>query len=78
MPCDVIVIFYGQQISHCEDDVRLFLNSTGCYRVGGYLSLDSNITELLPDIKNILAVIIVHDYVSVPQMGVMNPLNHLR
>ena len=24
-PSDVIVFFYGQQLSHCEDDVRSFL-----------------------------------------------------
>lgn len=48
LPTDVQIVFYGQQVSHCEDDVREFVNSTGCYRVAAYSSFDQNITALLP------------------------------
>jgi len=45
---DVILYFYGQQLAHCDDDVRTFLKSTGCYRVASYLSFDPHIVPLLP------------------------------
>ena len=47
-PSDVIVFFYGQQLSHCEDDVRAFLKSTGCFRVASYSTFDPDIAPLLP------------------------------
>ena len=47
-PSDIIVLFYGQQLSHCEDDVRSFLKSTTCYRVASYSSFDPDIAPLLP------------------------------
>ena len=47
-PSDVIVVFYGQQLSHCEDDVRSFLKSTGCFRVASYSTFDPDIAPLLP------------------------------
>ena len=28
---DVHIIYYGQQVSHCDDDVRAFVNATGCF-----------------------------------------------
>lgn len=45
---DVILYFYGQQLAHCDDDVRTFLKSTGCYRVASYMSFDPRIVPLLP------------------------------
>ena len=33
---DVVVYYYGQQLSHCDEDVRMFLKSTECYRVASY------------------------------------------
>lgn len=48
LPTDVRIVFYGQQVSHCDDDVREFVNTTGCYRVAGYTIFDPNITALLP------------------------------
>lgn len=47
-PSDIIVLFYGQQLSHCEDYVCSFLKSTTCYRVASYSSFDPDIAPLLP------------------------------
>jgi len=44
----VILSYYGQQITHCEDDMRMFLKSTGCRRVAAYSSLDQEISPKLP------------------------------
>lgn len=44
----VTLYFYGQQLSHCDDDVHTFLKSTGCYRVASYLSFDPHIVPLIP------------------------------
>lgn len=48
LPSDIILYFYGQQLSHCDDDVRAFLKSTGCHRVSSYLSFDPDIVPLSP------------------------------
>ena len=32
----VVVIYHGQQLSHCEDDVKTFVHSDGCLRVVSY------------------------------------------
>ncbi|CAB3997519.1 probable Werner syndrome ATP-dependent helicase homolog 1 [Paramuricea clavata] len=45
---DVVIVFYGLQVSHCDDDVRQFVNTTGCYRIAGYVAFDTHITALLP------------------------------
>lgn len=45
---DVVMYFYGQQLSHCDDDIRTFLKSTGCYRVASYSSFDPDIVPLMP------------------------------
>ena len=45
---DVILYYYGQQVTHCEDDLRLFLKTDGCHRVSAYSSLDPQITPLQP------------------------------
>ena len=47
-PSDVILYFYGQQLAHCDEDVRTFLKSTGCYRVASYVSFDPCIVPLSP------------------------------
>ena len=48
LPTDVSIIFYGQQVSHCDDDVRAFINSSSCWRVAAYSIFDPNITPSLP------------------------------
>jgi superfamily II DNA helicase RecQ len=48
LPSNCCTYFYGQQVSHCEDDVRTFLKFDGCLRVGAYLSLDANIIAQQP------------------------------
>ena len=40
--------YYGQQVSHCKDDIRAFLKFDGCLRIGAYLSLDANIIAQKP------------------------------
>jgi superfamily II DNA helicase RecQ len=47
LPTDVRICFYGQQVSHCDDDVRDFVNATGCLRVAAYSSFDANIVPSL-------------------------------
>ena len=44
----VLTIYYGQQISFCEDPVKAFLKSNGCYRVEAYKPFDKNISPLQP------------------------------
>ena len=51
-PSDIIVLFYGQQLSHCEDDVRSFLKPTACYHVASHSSFDPDIAPLLPSHEN--------------------------
>ena len=48
LPTDVSIIFYGQQASHCDDDVRAFINSSGCWRAAAYSLFDENITPSSP------------------------------
>jgi hypothetical protein len=45
---DALIIFYGQQLSHCEDDVKYFVKSSGCYRVASLCPFDDNIKPLEP------------------------------
>lgn len=45
---DVILYFHGQQLTHCEDEMKTLLNSCGCIRVAAYKSLDSGIVPLQP------------------------------
>ena len=46
LPFDVIVYYYGQQLAHCEDDMRTFLKSSDCCRVLSYAPFDKNIASL--------------------------------
>ena len=39
-PAHVVVIFNGQQLAHCNNDVKKFVNTEGCYRVAAYQSFD--------------------------------------
>lgn len=48
LPTDVRICFYGQQVSHCDSDVRCFVNANGCYRVAAYSSFDASIISSLP------------------------------
>ena len=48
LPTEVSIIFYGQQASHCDDDVRAFINSSGCWRVAAYSLFDENIPPSSP------------------------------
>ncbi|XP_031554742.1 mediator of RNA polymerase II transcription subunit 34-like [Actinia tenebrosa] len=43
---DVVIIFHGQQLSQCEDDVKSFLRASGCLRVASYKAFDESIKPL--------------------------------
>ena len=45
---DAITYFYGQQLSHREDDVKDFIKSTTRFRVSSLLSSDHQIQPLKP------------------------------
>ena len=44
----VIIIFHGQQVGHCEQEVKDFVRAKGCYRVAAYKTLDTTIEPLKP------------------------------
>lgn len=44
----VVTIYYGQQLSFCEDDVKAFLKTDGCYRVEAYKPFDKRISPIEP------------------------------
>ncbi len=43
-----ITIYHGIQLSHCEDEIKDFVKTTGCYRVAGYKPFDSSIAPIEP------------------------------
>ena len=34
---DVLTVYYGQQLSFCEEEVKTFVKTTDCYRVAAYI-----------------------------------------
>lgn len=44
----VVVLYHGQQVGPCKKEVKQFLKTNGCLRVGAYQSLDKNIKSLSP------------------------------
>lgn len=44
----IVIIFHGQQVGPCEKEVKQFIRTTGCLRVGAYQSLTKNIKSLSP------------------------------
>ena len=45
---NVVIYYYGQQLSHCEMDARDFLKSRGCYWVARLAPFDANIVPSPP------------------------------
>lgn len=45
---DVVIIYHGQQLTHCEDEVKEFVKSNGCLRVASYKIFDADIQPLQP------------------------------
>ena len=47
---EVIIVYHGHQLSHCEEAVKLFVRAENesCLRVAAYLSLDKRISSLEP------------------------------
>ena len=47
-PIHVLTIYYRQQISFCEENVKAFLHATSCYRIEAYKLFDRNIISVKP------------------------------
>ncbi|CAB4033633.1 mediator of RNA polymerase II transcription subunit 34-like [Paramuricea clavata] len=45
---DILIHYYGQQISHVDEDVREFLKNDDCMRVAAYRIYDQDVVPLLP------------------------------
>lgn len=45
---DVIIVYHGNQLANCEDDVKTFVKAEGCLRIVGYQPFDKNIKSLQP------------------------------
>lgn len=45
---DVAIIYHGQQLTHCEDEVKEFVKCTSCLRVASSKALDPGIKTLAP------------------------------
>lgn len=45
---DVVTFYHGQQLAHCEKEVKEFMCSSSCFRVAAFQSLDSSIKPLHP------------------------------
>lgn len=43
-----VIVYHGQQLSYCDDDVKDFVKTQGCYIVAGYKPFDPDITSLTP------------------------------
>ena len=54
LPSDVVLYYYGQQIVHCDDAMRSFLNSDGCYRKGSYVTLYSHCSPVTAVVNFVL------------------------
>lgn len=48
LPSHVLILYHGQQLSHCEEDVKEFVKTKGCLRVAAYKSLDESIQPQEP------------------------------
>ena len=42
----VVVIYHRQQVGHCEQQIKEFVHTEGCFRVAAYKSLDDIIQPL--------------------------------
>ena len=42
----VIIIYHGNQLPHCEDEVKTFVKTDGCYRVAMYQPFDPAIAPM--------------------------------
>ena len=48
LPADIVTYLYGQQLTHCEDDMKSFLKSSECHRITSYKNFDDSIASLSP------------------------------
>ena len=61
----VLTIYYGQQVSFCEQDVKNFLQTDGCYRTEAYKPFDKKIN------LGMIVVRIVHKHAVAWTQAVM-------
>lgn len=47
-PANIIIFYYGQQTSFCEQNVKDFVNETGCYRIAAYKPFDNKVQSVVP------------------------------
>ncbi len=45
-PAHVVTVYYGQQTTNCDDEVKQFVNAEGCLRVAAYKPFDDSIMPL--------------------------------
>ena len=44
----MVIIYHGQQLTHCDQGVKDFVNTTSCYRVAAYSPFDPSILPGTP------------------------------
>ena len=47
-PSHVLIIYHGQQLSHCEMEIKEFVKTKDCLRVAAYKPLDASIQPQKP------------------------------
>ena len=45
---DIVIYYYGQQVSHVDEEVREFLRASECVQIAAYKVFDVGIVPLLP------------------------------
>lgn len=48
LPSHVVIIYHGQQLSHCEEDNKAMVKANGCLRVAAYKPIDECIQQQEP------------------------------
>lgn len=48
LPSHVLIIYHGQQLSHCEEDIKAMVKANGCLRVAAYKPIDECIQPQEP------------------------------
>ena len=54
---DIVVIYHGQQLSHCEEDVKSFVRSDDCLREASYRPFDGNVRPLNPQFVHVVTML---------------------
>ena len=54
---DIVVIYHGQQLSHCEEDVKSFVRSDDCLHEASYRPFDGNVRPLNPQFVHVVTML---------------------